>query len=147
MTLEWNGGAIRTIYLLNSIHRDINQLGIQRNNLEQKSQTITYNHDKLVNIAKQVKNNISLRRMEFSIIKRVKELKLTSWGTWGGRKKHQEGVNKKHQTIFKTTMTFTITFSNIQLVRNKENELLEYLTDRPLCLYTYWDMAERHHWE
>ena len=26
-------------------------------------------------------------------------------------------------------MTVTITFSNIQSVRNKENELLEYLTD------------------
>ena len=70
------------------------QLGIQRNNLEQKSQTIVYNHDKLVNITKQVKNNISLRRIEFSIIKRVRELKLNRWGRCGGKKKHQVGVNK-----------------------------------------------------
>ena len=33
---------------------------------------------------------------------------------------------------------FTITFSNIQLVRNKENQLLDYLTDKDFdaCILT-----------
>ena len=69
--------------VLNFIYIDIKQSGIQRNNLEQKSQTITYNHDKILNIAKHVKTNISLRRMEFLIINRVSELKLNRWGRQG----------------------------------------------------------------
>ena len=41
--------------VLNSFRGDINILGIQRNNLEQKSQTITYNHDKLVILQNKLK--------------------------------------------------------------------------------------------
>ena len=71
--------SMEAIILNSTMEISFNQV-YKKNSLQQKSQTITYNHDKLVNIAKQVKNNISLRRMEFSIIKRVRELKLNRQG-------------------------------------------------------------------
>ena len=89
----------------------------------------------------QVKNNISLRKMELTTIKRISKLKLNRWGRWVGWKnqKHQDGVSKANLcgveksyhdwTLFSTGMTVTITLSTIQSVRNKENKLLEYLTD------------------
>ena len=42
------------------------------------------------------------------------------------------------QTLFRTSINVTITFSNIHSVRNKENELLEYLTDNnfDVCILT-----------
>ena len=61
---------------LNSTHRKINQPCLQVNGLVHKSHTITYGHDGLVNIAKQVKNNISFRKMEFSTIKRISKQSL-----------------------------------------------------------------------
>ena len=47
---------------LNPAYTEINQLCLQVYGLVNKSHTITYEHDELVNIAKQVKNNISLRK-------------------------------------------------------------------------------------
>ena len=61
---------------LNPTHRGINQLCLQVYDLGHKSHTITYEHDELINIAKQVKNNISFRKMEFTTIKRMSKLKL-----------------------------------------------------------------------
>ena len=61
---------------LNPNHRGIHQLCLQVYDLVYKSHTITYEHDELVNIAKQVKNNISLRKLEFTTIKRISKLKL-----------------------------------------------------------------------
>ena len=60
---------------LNSTHKEIHQPRLQVNDLVHKSHTITNEHDELVNIAIQVKNNISLRKMEFSTIKRISEQK------------------------------------------------------------------------
>ena len=61
---------------LKPTHREFCQLCLQVYDLVHKSHTITYEHDEPVNIAKQVKNNISLRKMEFTTIKRTSKLKL-----------------------------------------------------------------------
>ena len=134
---------------LNCTYRETDQLCLQVYDLVHKSHTITYEHEKHVNITKQVKNNVSLRKMELTTIKRISKLNLNRHGRWAGweNQKHQDGVNKANlcglersydQTLFRTSMTVTITFSNIQLVRNKENELLEYLTDNNFdaCILT-----------
>ena len=56
-------------------YREINQLYLQVYYQVNKSHTITYEHDELVNIAKQVKNNISVRKMELTTSKRISKLK------------------------------------------------------------------------
>ena len=61
---------------INLTYREINQMYLQIHDLVHKSHTITYDCDELVNIAKQVKNNISLRKMELTTIKRISKLKL-----------------------------------------------------------------------
>ena len=114
---------------IKSTHREFDQLCLQVYNLVHKRHTITYERDEPVNIAEQVKSNISFRKIEFTTIKRISNLKLNRWGRqveWKNQK-HQDGVSKDNlheleryydQALFKTSMTVTIAFSNIHPVRN-----------------------------
>ena len=74
---------------LNLTYGETNQLCSQVHDLVQKSHTITYEHDEFVNIRKQVKNNISLRKMQLKTIKRISKLNLTDMvDRWDGRTKN-----------------------------------------------------------
>ena len=87
--------------------------------------------------------------MEFTTTNSISKLKPNRQGRGVGWKsqKHQNGVSNDNLcelersydgTLFETSITVTITFSNIHSVRNKENELLQYLTNNNFdaCMLT-----------
>ena len=81
---------------LNYTYREIEQLCLQVHDLVYKSYTITYEHEELGNIAEQVKNNISSRKIELTTINRISKLKCSRqerWARWKNQK-HQDGVSK-----------------------------------------------------